>query len=573
MKRILLAAAIGVAPWIAQATPIADCVERFASDRDCALEIAEAYSARYWPDQRPVVRASRALAEAGRIDAATRLLQLLKDEQDQYAIDFAILEFFAKERRFDDAQAYLAALPNDSPRWGPPIRTRASIGQRDFDWLWVSNAPKEDVLKTIDWIATSISSPEDRGKLRASLILTLAEQGHLDTAFQELQEVKPRERRVREKSVRVRRGDRLSTATMRSTSSPSISSPVDRRISPSRISIAANLVWISILKGRSDLARQINADFGDEYGWIFTLDNTLRPFEYLERASVLPDTAAADVLKFANTVGDGRITDEAEALASRIHLKRGEFAEALRFDLADASEQATNVRKAIEGLEAAGRYQEAIELADGAIAPRRLLELALKHRDFALVQRVIDEEDDELTRDQFRGVAFTALIGEDATEPSDLEHAYKFAVAMEGTEEVDLLTAHAATLPVEDRKSFFDQAGVKPSTRVRNMPFIAIYAAANEGNWLQVERLVDGLSQFQRPHLDRHSLADKALAAGEVEIAIGLQRSRGFFITKPYDDALLTLALNGEGARALSLIPNRVIGRKAMLSYAIWALQ
>ena len=102
MKRILLAAAIGVAPWIAQANQFAECVEQFESNPHCALELAEAYSNKYWPDQRPVVRASRALVEAGRIDAAKRLLPILKNEQDQYTIDFAILEFFAKERRFGE---------------------------------------------------------------------------------------------------------------------------------------------------------------------------------------------------------------------------------------------------------------------------------------------------------------------------------------------------------------------------------------------------------------------------------------------------------------------------------------
>jgi hypothetical protein len=511
--------------------------------------------------------------EVGRIDAAKRLLQILKDEQDQYAIDFAVLEFFAKERRFDDAQAYLAALPNDSPKWSPLTRTRASVGRRDFDWLWISNAPKEDVLKTIDWIATSNSSPEDRGRMRASLIHTLAEQGLLDTAYQELQRVNPSKRRVYEKTLRVRRGNSVSNVRMKSTSSPSISSPVDKLIQPSRTSIAAGLVWTSILKGRPDIATQINADFEDEPGWISALRGTLHSFMRSELPHVPSDTAPADVLEFANTVGEGRITDEAEALVSRIHLKRGEFAEALKFDLADASQQATNVQEAIEGLEAAGRYQEAIKLADGAIAPRRLLVLALKHRDFALVRRVIDEEEDEGTRDQFRGVAFTALIGEDATKPSNLKHAYQFARAMEGTQQVELLVAHAATLPAEDREIFLDQAGVGRSVRVLIMPFIAIYAAANEGDWRLVERLVEGLSQFERQRLEDHWLANKALSDGEVEMALRFEKRRGFFITNPYDDALLTLALNGEGARALSLIPNRVIGRKTMLIYAIWALQ
>ena len=157
MKRMLFAVAVCLAPWTVLADPVADCAERLATDPDCALEVAEAYSANLRPGS--VVDAGTALAEAGRIDAAKRLLQLLKDEQEQYEIDYAALKFFAKERRFDDAQAYLADLPTDGPKWSRSERSRASVGRRDFNWLWVSNAPEEDVLETLDWIATSDSSP------------------------------------------------------------------------------------------------------------------------------------------------------------------------------------------------------------------------------------------------------------------------------------------------------------------------------------------------------------------------------------------------------------------------------
>jgi hypothetical protein len=412
---------------------------------------------------------------------------------------------------------------------------------------------------------------ESQSRLRAYLIPKLAELGSLDRAYQELQRVKPDEPRIHETALRVRRANSLSTV---------IIAPVDKINEPSRIAIAADLLWISLLMGRSDLATQINSDFEGER-WRYALRSALNSADhsklrYWERTDVRPESAISNVAEFAKNNEVSMAGYYAEFLVPRIHIKRGEFAEALMFDSSNDRLQEMIVREVISGLEAAGRYQEAIELADGVFSPFGLMKLALKQRDLALVQRIIDAEKNRGTKDDYRRAAFNMIANDGAAKPRDFATAYKFAHAMDITGQIDLLALHAAALPAEDREIFFKQAGVEPSIRVRLMPFIAIYAAANASDWQQVERLVNGLSQFDRQRLNASWLAKKALSDGEVEVALPFEETkRAAFILRAgdYNDAILALALNGEGARALSLIQKIQYGRKAMLSYAIWALQ
>ena len=248
MKNAIRIGLICLAPWLApagsKADPFGDCADRIQTNPDCVLAIADAFATRYRSPDFKRAEAAEMLIEAGRIAAALRLVPMIGSESEQYKIDELILSFYARERRLIEAEAYVAALPEDPPKWAKHKTRRTGNTRRNFPWIWAQDAPEADVLETLDWVTGKVPDPADRARITASLIPTLARQGHLDRAYDELHAYMA----FAQKAPRRRYGFDPRTQYLRFLGS----------FEPSPLDRAADLVWVALLKGRRDIADRLD---------------------------------------------------------------------------------------------------------------------------------------------------------------------------------------------------------------------------------------------------------------------------------------------------------------------------